>query len=552
MIRCLVFAAVAALVVGAAHADGADDFAKTAFDATYLAPIESTIAGTTPSDLLLDTAFSGDGLRGMWPPSDATWSPTDDGVQIFPWTAQVQYPGPPPVTFTKHAGYYVVGKQKNVAGDNYRAWIARYSLDGSQDTSFGTNGWIFSDAVDNVIDARIVGDKAYILANVHPFSVITTEVLCQDMSTLTGSECAGYTALWLGWTIGSTTHRTAAYGQKLAHDSRFGLYVAARIINTDRGQEVGIARLDAETGALVTGFGSGGYNIGLPSWAGEPNAEVSVNALLVTPTGYSGGTRLYVAGQMRRTATDHEGFILGLGPSNGATQTGWNWNDRSIYYENDNAGFKKDAVTALAIQRNGKIVYAGWSETDDPKVQPMIMGRLNSDGSRDSSFCAGNANSSISGSACLVDPPRSNTFVTYKPDSVPVAIAERRQNRDLVVVQRFQDNGSSILIPPPGSPAYDRVRALVQQFSANGNVMHARLAVDVPGYSAADYWSRPFAAWMGGTGLWNLGENTGVGEEVVAIVGTRLWAGSDYDATVIHLKSNDSIFADPFGGAHSD
>ncbi|HET8898162.1 MAG TPA: delta-60 repeat domain-containing protein, partial [Rhodanobacteraceae bacterium] len=453
----------------------------------------------------------------------------------------------PPVSVPMHAGYYVVGKQKNAAGDGYRAWIARVNLAGALDTTFGTDGWIFGNTQDAIVDAQIVGGKAYVLGNIFAGTAAQpiVRVACYDLTTPTGSNCFAGFGGTLAFDTSSTGPRTAAYGQKLAYDSRFGLFVAARIMNTNRGQEVGIARISADTGALITDFGGTGYNIGLPSWAGEPNAVVSVNALAVTPEGYPGGTRLYVGGQISRSTTDHDGFVLGLGPSTGATQSGWNWNVQEVWYEEDDPTFRKDAVTALTIQRNGQIVLAGWSETGDPDVSPMFLKRLNSDGSRDTSLCFGNPNRNVNGT-CLVDPPYGSTFGTYKPKSVPVAVLERRQNRDLVVVQRFENHGFFL-----GTSDDGHVRTLVQQFSASGNRLHASRSIDFPGYPSAN-WSRPFAAWMGGTGLWNASENSGYGEEVLAIVGTRLYDGVDYDAAVLHLKSTDSIFADQFGGEHGD
>ncbi len=550
MFRPLLFAICAAFAAGAAHATPDDDFVKESIDATRPAQIDLAPDGSVaPHDLSLDTDFDPTGSISYWPPGATGWTTTDDGLRVFPWVGTITLPGPPPISYTGHKGYYIVGKQKSSSGTQWRGWIARVSLAGGLDTTFGTNGWIYTIGQDDIVDATIVGAKAYLLTNIWSTTAAppATRINCIDLATPTGSDCFPALAGVQTWDASTAGPRTAAYGQRLVHDSRYGLFVAARIINSTRGQEVGIARVNADTGALVAEFRDGGYNIGLPTWAGPTGqVDVQVNDLVVTPTDYPGGTRLYVAGQARRTTTDWDGFILGLGPTNGTTGSGWNWNDKSIYYERDNTGDKQDSVTALAVLRNGKIAFAGWSETDDATVRPMIMGSLKANGDSDASFCDGNANQGET--SCLVNPPYSSgspLFIDYKPFSLPVALAERRQNRDLVVAQRFQNNGGSPVIPDD-----HRVRTLVQQFSANGNRIHAERTIDIPG-SGSSLWSRPFSMWMGGTGLWSSTEG-GLGEELITIVGTRLWSGNDYDATLSQLRATDSIFADAFGGKYSD
>lgn len=550
MFKPLLLAICAALLTGAAHATPDDDFVKESIDATRPARIDLAPDGSVaPHDLSLDTDFDPTGSKSYWPPATTGWSATEDSLRVFPWVGTITFPGSPPISYTGHKGYYVVGKQKSSDGTQWRGWIARVNLAGSLDSTFGTNGWIYTIGQDDIVDAAIVGAKAYLLTNIWSTTAAppATRIGCIDLATPTGSDCFPALAGVQTWGASAAGPRTAAYGQRLVHDSRYGLFVAARIINSDRGQEVGIARVNADTGALVTEFRDGGYNIGLPTWAGPTGqVTVQVNDMVVTPADYPGGTRLYVAGQARRSDADWDGFILGLGPTNGTTSSGWNWNTKTLHYEHDNTDYKQDNVTALAVLRNGGIVFAGWSETDDAAVRPMIMGSFKADGGPDTSFCNGNANLGLT--ACLVDPPYSTglpLLIDYKPFSWPVALAERRQNRDLVVAQRFQNNGGSLAFPDD-----HRVRTQVQQLSANGNRIHASRTIDIPG-SGSTLWSRPFGMWMGGTGLWSSTEG-GLGEELIAIVGTRQWSANDYDATLSQLRATDSIFADAFGGKYSD
>ena len=535
--RC-VLAAMAAMAFGMAHAGVDDDFTKQSIDATRPLPVDLRADGSlVPSDLTFDASFSGDGMHSVWPASETGWLSTEDGLRVFPWVAALTLPGG--VQVPTHAGYYLIGKQKNSAGDSWRGFITRVSLAGETDTGFGTNGWIFTIGQDDIVDAAVAGDRAYILSNIWSGTgaPAVTRVICIDLTTPNGSSC--FPALGGVQTWGATTAgpRTAAYGQRLVHDSRYGLFVAARVMSSDHGQQFGIARISADTGALNTGFGDGGYRIDLPTWnTAGTGSEIRINDLAVVPSGYPGGERLYIAGQLKINATDHDGVILGISPTSGETAAGWDWH--SYYYELDNTVYRKDSVTAITVLRNGKVAFAGWSETDNAEVTPMMLGRIDIDGDYDTTFCAGNPDRGNRG--CRMDLPGPY----YAPVSLPVAIAERRQNRDLVVAERFQNNEEH-------NGDYHIFQA-VRQFGASGNLLHARQALDYSANPGITLWSRPFGMWLGGSGMWNTTSNTGLGAEVIAVVGTRLWNGPDFDATISHLVATDSLFADTFGGNTSD
>ncbi len=538
MFKRLAFTALATLAFGTAHAGVADAFAKQSIDATQPLQIDLRPDGTlTPSDLTLDLGFNNSGMRAFWPVTVSGWSPTEDGLRVFPWLTTVTPPGGAPVP--THGGYYVIGKQKNSTGDQWRGWIARVKLDGTLDSTFGTAGWIFTGGQDDIVDAAVAGGKAYILSNIWSGTAAppVTRVICVDLTTATGSSCFPGVGGVQTWGASTAGPRTAAYGQRLAWDNRYGLFVAARVMNNTRGQELGIAKISADTGALDTGFRDAGYNIGLPTWGeASGNAEISINDMAIVPAGNPSSERLYVAGQLKINTTDHDGFIIGMSPTSGATASGWGWN--AYYYEDDNTAGKKDAITAITVLRNGKLAFAGWSETDNANVTPMILGRVNANGSYDETFCAGNPNAGVR--ACRAD--QSGPYDA--PVSLPAAIAERRQNRDLVVAERFQNNEDH-------NGDYHPYQA-VRQFSANGNVQHARQVLDFTPTSGSTPWSRPFGMWIGGTGLWDTSNNTGLGDEVIAVVGTRFWYDADFDPTISHLVATDSIFADTFGGKTGD
>ena len=528
MIKRLVFAVLAAFTCGAVHADDSG-FASPAIDAMKtMEPAAQAEATPAVSDLALDAAFDGNGKLAIVPPAATGWSTVEDGLRVFPWITTSVIPGSPPIIVSGQSGYYIVGKQKSSAGDQWRAWITRVNMGGARDVTFGTDGWIFGGAQDDVVDAVIVGDKAYVLSNIWGDTVTPiVRVACIDLTTPTGNNC--FSSVFSGlisFGVSASGTRVRAYGQRLAYDSRYGLFVAARVVNIHGGQELGVARLDAEDGSLVTGFRDDGFYVG-PGAAGD--VDIQANDMVITPNGTNSTPRVYVAGKQRRDATDSDGFIVAFNPDNGLFKTGWFWNNAHYEEDNSGGGFLNDSITAITVLRNGKLAFAGWSETGEVGLRPMIMGRFNIDGSYDESFCEGNPGKGVR--ACMVE---HNIDEFYWPDSQPVALMEREQNRDLVVALRSKNNG---VMPPTN------VLTRLEQYGANGNKLHASINLD---YTTGSPWSRPFGMWMGRAGTFQFGE------ERVAVIGTRLSTGTDFDAVVTHLKATDSIFADRFGGAHAD
>jgi hypothetical protein len=234
--------------------------------------------------------------------------------------------------------------------------------------------------------------------------------------------------------------------------------------------------------------------------------------------------RLYIAGTVKLTAADYDGFVLGLDPLTGFSTTGWLW--PQVYFESDNLDFKKDAVTALTVLRTGRVVMAGWSETDVAGERVAFIRRVNNDNSVDSSFCT-----SGSSGKCRI-PVR--PLVGVVNDELPVALAERYQNRDLVVAMKTRTRSGD----------YHPAQA-VMQFSSNGNVLHALQTLDFAADPGDAQWSRPFDMGRQYRIRHRPGERGGHGRR-------HAYLPTDYDGTLSQMLANDSIFADRFGGAQGD
>lgn len=471
--------------------------------------------------LEFDTSFNSTGMKAFEPASPSGWSSIEGGVRVFPWTGSVTLPNPP-IAIPVDLGYYVAVRQKNTSETQERLLMTRLNLDGSVDTSFANNGWWAYWSAPRIADVAMDDDgRLFALAQG------SNSVHCWIAST--GSSC-------FEGSEGSLTN-APQYGQysnlavsNLVWNKEYGLYIVGTTVHATRGTMPWVARMaDAQTrdgalkGKMVTSFGDSGYVVGAPGWSASTGLNAAINAVAIRSTGGLSTQRLYIGGQANRLSGDIDGFIHALNPKTGQAITGWDW--KSIFYEGDNTGNKNDAVTALTILSGGgsapKLVYAGWSETDNTQAQPMIMGRFTSDGVWDTSFCAGNVN--YSARACVVDPPWSVLGFFHTPSSVPVAIVER-PNGDLAVAQRFQQNGGFV------TNTDHHVRTLVQQFSQDGNRLYSALSVDYPGSStnSANWWSRPFDM-----------VKAGVVSNGLVLIGTRNWSSTDFDPTVTVLKGGE-------------
>ena len=519
MIKYILLAAVWMLPYAMAQAQTATPWnvvVKESIDATQASDIPTNPDGTTtPSDLALDLGFLNTGMFAFYPSTPPTnGTAIEDGLRVFQW--RVCNP------LCSHRGYYVVGRVKNTNG-TWQSSITRRKADGTIDLTFGTVGWMYpSSSVTNVADAALGADKMYILSTIDLGGIPVMRATCTNLST--GTSCFSGFGGVISFGATTTGAIRSAYARRIVYDNRYGLFIAGRVETVARGWEMAVARLDADTGSLVTEFRGDGTNIGLPNWAAQTSSDIDVFDMTVVPGTTPGGERLYIAGTVKRFESDYDGFVLGLNPNNGYTAPGWSW--EGFYYESDNTGNKEDAVTAITVQRNGRLAMAGWSETDTVNERSMILGRFNADGSRDYSFCGGSG-------FCK----RNDPWPDVVDLDIPAAIAERYGNRDLVVALMHRR-------PAASDP---RPRQLVVQYSSSGNQKHAQRTLDFSAQTGVTAWSRPYGMVICNTGL--VSDST---TEVVTVVGTRKYNASDYDGTLTQLMANDSIFAEQFGGSNGD
>ncbi len=523
-----------ALLAGAAGSACATDW-KEAIDATThhdepLAPDGSVL----PSDLNFNPAFGNSGMAAFSP--DTTNDYEQGGLRVFPFKTLDVTGGTFPIFYVKERGYYVAGRRKHYDTGLYDALIGKVKLDGTLDTTFGAGGWqaITTPPITSINDAAFdaaTGSMYFVGSWALGSNAEDFAVRCRNITT--GNPCDGVGSLTsIAFNLGGSNRDVA---QRVIFEPGSGstppyLYVAG-FADSANGWRIAVVKLNATTGERVTAFGPNGQRVYMPPAGAQTGSDVNVFSMALAPATAPGGSRLYLAGNVKISSdgVDYNGYVLALDPTtgNGITAFGsWQY----ITYELDNPGYRKDAVTAITVQRNGKLALAGWSDGLIAPDQRMILGRLNTDGSKDLGFCDNKG-------VC-----RRND-ATGSPVDEPTAILERPDNGDLVVaLKRNQTSGDY-------HPAQ-----FVLQYGASGNVLHAQQVIDFPASSGQAWWSRPAGIALDTTPM--VFDTIPNAKRNLVVAGTRKWAIVDilrnFDVTLSHLLENDSIFADTFGGAHGD
>jgi len=510
----------------------ADDW-KEAIDATRhhdeaLAPDGSVL----PSDLNFDPAFGNGGMAAFSP--DTADDYEQGSLRVFPFKTLGVGEGPFPLLYVKERGYYLAVRRKHYDTGLYDALIGKIKLDGTLDTTFGTNGWqgITTPPIASISDAAFdeATDRMYFIGSLSVAGTVEDfAVRCRNIKTVNPCDGVGSLAS-VAFNLGGSNRDVA---QRVILEPGHGstppyLYVAG-YVDSASGRRIGVVKLNAATGAPVTDFGPDGKRVYLPPAGLQSGSDVNVFAMALAPAEAPGGSRLYLAGNVKMSADgdDYDGYVLALNPVNGNGVTGFgSW--QYIAHELDNPGRRKDSVTAIAVQRNGKLALAGWSEILVPPDQRMILGRLNADGSKDLGFCDN-----------LGVCPRGTAS---GPTDEPTAIVERPDNGDLVVaLKRNQTSGDHHPVQ------------FVLQYDASGNALHAQQALDFAAASGQAQWSRPAGIALDTTPTVF---DTPNAKRDLVVSGTRKWAEAgilrNFDPTLTRLLENDSIFADAFGGAHGD
>lgn len=352
-------------------------------------------------------------------------------------------------------------------------------------------------------------------------------VFCLDLTT--AASCAGFgnthstgiDSEMVYFNLGGSDNDEAT---RVLFDPQGFLYVAGTA-DSASGYQLAVTKLSASTGAPISAFGNSGkasYEMGNAA----PKLSVGVYGMALIPSSYQGISldKLYLATAINNQYGNKVGLVVMLDAEGGGYIAG-----HAIYYVADDpvGGHGDDYLTAITVLANGELAVAGYSTTTTANQPALLIAKLHADSSLalDSNFCNG---------GICVKPVGANPHGWH--NTYPIAIAERPENRDLVLgmqADTYNYNFST-------SQYVLSQKQVVQQYGASGDVLHASTEILFPAFDAATLSVRSFGM--------------AADDGSVVLVGSRGFTTSslDYDVTVARLLANDSIFANQFGGAASD
>lgn len=311
----------------------------------------------------------------------------DQGLRVFPAACGVGC-----------EKYYVLGMHAQGAS-GWEAVISRIDAKGEFDSTFGiglSGTLIVPTTLNTIADAAVNedGTRFYFagtkLTNLVAFDDFA--IACIDAN---GAPCAGFGTAGLvtkGFDLsGSNGGSNDDNAQRIVYRPAQGANAASLFVGgvatgglvTAPSERVGVLMLDPVTGAGKPGVGHNTGKITLQIGPLAAGAGVRVNDMALSAPDTQGGERLYVAGVYKRNDTDTDGFLLALDPDTGAYVNSFAGGEPlSIGNYTGPSGNPYDAVTAIAVQPDGKVVMAGQSLDANAHPQ-LLLARMNLQGEFD-------------------------------------------------------------------------------------------------------------------------------------------------------------------------
>ncbi|WP_395683913.1 hypothetical protein [Dokdonella sp.] len=414
--------------------------------ATSVPAFADVVGQSIGSDLVVDAGFGG-GLGYTvvnWNDADGTW---DEAVRLIP---------------ADNGATWMIGFHRTDAtGD--RAAISRLDADGALDPTYGTGGKQLADTgIGQIHDAIRVGDRFYV-AGIHYLDTPGLGDAGVACFLFDGTPCTGF------GNGGTVELALAAPGfnsdaARILHRDG-ALYVVG---NTDPGganghsSDIVVAKLDAATGALDSGFGDGsgplpGSRVYAPDLVADGNDYAYAAAFDSNGAVLVGGSAQGDRGSV--------GYVLAIDAATGVPEASFGDAGYVRYSLNTGVHFDDLSIHAIQVAANGRIIAAGNANHDDEffnTLTAVLLVSLQPDGTPTPGFGVAGVSSVEVGI---------NTSVT---DLVV------RANGDLVV-----STPSNGIMPNPYNG--DTLQSIVQ-FDASGSGPTSTVSIEYPSQVTPQGW----------------------------------------------------------------
>lgn len=251
--------------------------------------------------------------------------------------------------------------------------VARYNIDGSIDSSFGTGGLIttsFPSAVASVAQALALQHDGKVVVVGYRFDSSSNGVFALARYNVDGSLDTSFGA---GGLVTTGFGADLDLGQGVAVQASDGKIVAAGVTDSTGNQTFALARYNTN-GSLDTSFGTGG-KVTTSFGAGDHIGY----AVIIQTDG-----KIVVAGSAT-TGSPSLSFALARYNTDGSLDTSFGTGGKVT----TSFGTDADEAYAVALQTDGKIIAAGRTDTNNDSCTDFALVRYNTNGSLDTGFGTG-------------------------------------------------------------------------------------------------------------------------------------------------------------------
>lgn len=260
-------------------------------------------------------------------------------------------------------------------GSTYNSLVVRYNADGTIDNTFGANGLTLLTGLSNSMRVAIQNDGKIVVGGYKFDGVYDHCGLARLNSNGTIDATYGtngYVVTQMKDTDGVTN--VSSYIEDIALQEDGKIVAVGFAIRAETTADVLIARYNVD-GTLDNTFNSTGFIIEDLGTCYDIAASVKIQPDNKIVVGGHKETQLIVG------SPDYDIAVIRLNPD-GTKDQGFGTNGYTYVHTGAEASYNND----IAIQDDGKILYAGQGATYSTGKYDVLVGRLNSDGSIDNTF----------------------------------------------------------------------------------------------------------------------------------------------------------------------